>query len=433
MTLRPSSPVAMPYKVGLWFDCNPHKTRLPHHVERYLKQEERRQQIENPIIEVSEGAVDDIEAELEELNGSRSARRCAERELANYIDRVYESTGEPSLRNVAAALRSCRTCGVVGKRLDHGHIVAWDEKCGMVRLCPDESREETLRIAERYVPEMLSWLTERCGPRRAQFAVFTMPNYPPGGLKKGKQEIFNAFRRWLKEHPSVKGALAVEEDPLSQHFDWNVHLNVLLLIEGSFDWASARAAWGANVHFSKVRADGKSLIRAILETIKYSAQIVPTKSAEKAERHATEAPAMTEWPPGRFVEWWHAQEGFRRTRGYGVLHAIERKRWERASTSERNDFLNAAGLATHLAESAWTDLPEKTRARLRKAMVRGKPLDMDSIQWVGQIHFDGSIYWVDLIPADKSPKYPGDMVGNSQASNFSSRGPPALKTTRVPQ
>jgi hypothetical protein len=74
---------------------------------------------------------------------------------------------------------------------------------------------------------------------------------------------------------------------LSAHGDWNIHLNVILLIEGPFDWNEARESWGANV---EVRAiDRSSLTKKMLELIKYSAQTVPTKSADKVRNHTRPA------------------------------------------------------------------------------------------------------------------------------------------------
>ncbi len=338
----------------------------------------------NSTVVVNKGPdLEAIREEIEENSSDRAARRQAEQRLASYIDSIPDPLNIYRLDELAEKLRTCRTKGVVGVKPGGGYMVAWDSKCSMVRLCPDEAREETQRLAEKYVPAMLKWQQEKPGKRRIFYAVFTDHNYRPGQLLAGKKHLFERFKDWqsltydacpvvyrnrrplangrkkkLKAWPGLHGSLVVQEDPLSASDDWNVHLNAFLLWEGPCDFKAIRQEWGANVHLQQV--DPQNLTRALLEAVKYSAQIVPTKSEAKASRHASDAPTMIEWPHARFLEWWKAQQGFRRTRSYGALYRVQKPE------------------------------PEK--------------VEMDLIQWVGQMRFvsssRGPAYRVDLIPGD---------------------------------
>ena len=84
--------------------------------------------------------------------------------------------------------------------------------------------------------------------------------------------------------------------------------------------------WGANLHIRPVNPG--NLTRTVLELVKYATQPVPTKSAEKRVRRTSDAPAMTEWPAEQWIEWWRAQQRFRRTRSYGCLYALDETRWD---------------------------------------------------------------------------------------------------------
>jgi len=313
---------------------------------------------------------DAIQQYLESNSTDRARRREVELELADYIDGVGRR--HPSacryyrLDELAERMRQCRQGGTVGAKPQGGYVVVWDSKCDQVRLCPDEAREETQRVASRYVPPMMAWQREKPGVRRLYWCVLTLPNYPAGQLAEGKREAFQRFvghiwrgkyqacpvefrrrRPWeradggpayetirpdrrrtiTKFNGALKGALCVQEDPLAAGgtilgADWNIHLNVILMCEGQFDFAELRQEWGANLEIRQLSGDEESLRGAVLECVKYAAQAVPSKSAEKAADGETAAPAMTEWPAARWIEWWGAQQRFRRTRSYGVLHGV---------------------------------------------------------------------------------------------------------------
>lgn len=351
-----------------------------------------------------------IREQIEAQSMDRARRREAEKELADYIEQVAAAHPTDAsfmkLREIVIRMRNCRQHGTIGVKPGGGHVVVWDDKCDLVRLCPDESREETKRMADRYVPEILRWQREKPGIRRIYSAVLTDHNYRPGQLEAGKRHLFERFkseilqakyqacpvefhripprartgstfeavrpdrRRTMPKFPQIQGAMVVQEDPLSSRGDWNVHLNVLLLVEGPFSYQELRQEWGRDLHVQQLRGDEDELRASVVECVKYAAQAVPTKSAEKKAEGATEAPAMVEWPYVRWIEWWRAQQGFRRSRTYGVLHGVP-------------------------------DAPT---------------VPMEDVEWIGTIQYDGSCYRASVVPPRQSERVtsiPGDNSGSS--------------------
>ena len=424
-------------QVFRWAARHPDARTIPIHIQKYIDQVERYNAAEmvDARVKVDPYQLAEIEADLQITMMDYAARREAEQDLACYIDRVAGQCLAPDLYQVAQALHDCRQTGAVGIKPDGGHIVAWDSKCGHVRLCPDESREETQRLAEWYLPALVDFKNEHPA-HRIFYAVFTDHNFRPGQLRAGKRYLIEKFKRFLKptrpacrvmfrdgpacavprrpkgEQPiseiadrpvaDIRGALVIQEDPLSARGDWNVHLNAFLLVRGRFDYAAARAEWGGNVHFQEIDGTPESVRGALLEAIKYSARIVPEKSADKAADGVTEAPAMTEWPADLWLEWWRAGQGFRRVRSYGCLYGLHEKRWQAMTEREQVNTCALAEIdAQGVAGAAWRELGEDTRARLRRVMTHGEPLDMSLVEWVGAVSFgeDGA-YRVDLIPGD---------------------------------
>jgi hypothetical protein len=292
---------------------------------------------------------DSLDADMEPY----ANRRRIERDLADYIDRVSCSAhGTLEFRKIIERMRTCRCNAPVGIKPDGGKIFAWDCKCGLIRLCPDEARADTQRIAEKYVPHITAW-AKRKPTRRLFYLVPTSPNFPAGDLLAGKRWQFQAFREFI-EHEYIAerfgGALVVQEDPLSAGHDWNVHLNVILGIEGEFDFAKVREAWGFNVHIELLPKNTEDLTRAVLELVKYSAMHMGIKSQKKFDEITTApggdmdrlpggaelvAPPLTQWPFPLFIEWWQAQRPtskkggrattFRRVRSYGDFYKVEYK------------------------------------------------------------------------------------------------------------
>lgn len=438
-------------QVMRWAERHPDARTVPPHIDSCLDRIRRYEQMTTAEarVKVDPYQLASIEIDLLDQLPAYSARREAEQELAVYVDRVASETLSPDLYQVAQSLHDCRQTGAVGIKPDGGMMIAWDQKCGHVRLCPDESREETQRLAEWYLPPLVEF--KKADPRnRIFYAVFTDHNFRPGQLRAGKKYLFEKFKNWMQparpmcrvmfengpacavprrpkgEQPitlkadatpwDLRGALVIQEDPLSAAGDWNVHLNAFLLVHGRFDYAAARAEWGANVHFQEIDGTPESVRGALLEAIKYSARIVPEKSQDKAEAGESAAPAMTEWPADRWLEWWRAGQRFRRVRSYGCLYGLHEKRWNAMTEREQ---VNTCALAeippVGVAGAAWRELGEDTRAKLRRVMTHGEPLDMSLVEWVGAVKFgEDGVYWVDLIP--------GDNFSGSGAGRTSSAG-----------
>ncbi len=326
--------------------------RIPYHVGRYLRPDgpnylppeveawiEREEQRLKPVVERNRYelvlAQEQIEADLADY----AQRRKAEHALGKQCLRWFDQTGIPALREISERFAACRQGGHVGITEDHRTVIAWESKCRFSKLCPDEERLEQRRLDRRYIAHMLQFATHPL--QRIFYCVLTLPNFPRGSLAEGQREILERFKREIlkgrdeiPEHertgrkryrerfPQIKGAFVTLEAPLSASRDWNVHLNVLLMVRGELSFKRLREAWGYNLEIRELKADTQSLAAAIREVVKYSVQLVPTKSAEKREKHATEAPPMVEWTADEFLEWWYAQKGFRRTRTYGCLYRL---------------------------------------------------------------------------------------------------------------
>lgn len=255
-------------------------------------------------------------------------RAGARKALADYIDnKVVSNVFNRTLIDAANRLRKARLTGTWGLRPNGDVVTIWDDKSELSRLDPDEAREDTMRLAERYGPRLLELYQAGCG---IHYFVATVPNVKPGELRSAKQAI---FRRWInfcriqqgkkKALPEILGSLAVMEDPLSEHDDWNVHLNLIVVTRSRFHsglYEKIRRLWKFNIHMRPIAGDTAEIARAFREILKYSARVVPEKSHDKASRHHSDAPAMIEWPVPRFLEWFAAQPRFRRTRTYGCLY-----------------------------------------------------------------------------------------------------------------
>lgn len=257
-----------------------------------------------------------------------SVKKQAENQVADYIEqRVVPMTeGKEKLKfqKLAFAMHECRTKGCIGLRADNTHVIAWDSKCNCGLLCPFESNTETKRLIDKYVPAVTKWL-EGGRNRRLFYAVATTPNLPAGQLHEGKRQVFKNWSKLLKRKSmrNVKGALVRQEDPLSAKDDWNIHLNCILLVEGEFNYAQVRKDWGYNIDFQPMRGSIPETVKTFKEVLKYSVQLVSDKSTQKASSGKSHAPALTEWPVDRFLEWFDANGRFRRTRSYGELFRVD--------------------------------------------------------------------------------------------------------------
>ena len=318
--------------------------------ERAYAVQEFRDAVLAGVSPISPGALKQHQDDLLAAMPGFQERRRVELAFADRLEQCsYETTDfllAEQVRRDVSKMRDCRQGGYSGiDRVSGKRRQIWDEKCGKVRLCPDESRAETQRMVSRYVPHLYSWLKGH-GRRRAFYCVFTEPNFAPGQLareKKGQIERFKAkivkgrrdctdldrerfgysnAKKYVELFPQVKGSLLIQEDPLSAGQDWNVHLNVILLVEGAIDYADIREAWGHNVEIRELDGEVKNLTSTFLEIIKYAAQFTASKSHSKKDRGLSSAPGLLTWPLALLLEWYSAQQGFRRSRSYGELYRL---------------------------------------------------------------------------------------------------------------
>ena len=299
----------------------------------------------------------------------RAGVRCR---VADYIDKkIFEHTRDFKFLKIAEKLRIARKTGTWGTRPNGDVVTIWDDKSGLLRLDPDEAREESQRLSERYIPALLEKAKDGAG---IHYAVFTLPNYDAGKLAKGQAYIFKKYSNMLRKElnkkklfPEILGSIGVVEAPLARDHTWNVHLNVILVTRSRFEaglYERLRRAWYWNVEICPVKADAGDLARTFRELLKYSLQAVPEKSAAKAAAGKSPAPALTEWPVDRFLEWYQAQHRFRRTRTYGALYGSK--------------------------------------------VPKPEPSTLDDVIWHGVVscapdRFFAQVPLIDLIPGDKSP------------------------------
>lgn len=269
-----------------------------------------------------------VHDELAAKGDSYKRRARVRRDLADYIERsVLPVHWDLRFYTAAEKLRNARDRGFYGFREDGSLVTCWDNKSGLSKLDPDEAREESQRLAERYGAHVLELAKKGRG---LHYLVLTIPNVDVGELAEAQRAM---FRKWInfkriqsKKHQvfaEILGDIAIMESPLAADGKWNVHLNVLLVTQRRFHaglYEKIRREWKFNCHMRAVKGDAGEIARAFNELLKYGLRTVPEKSNAKASRHATDAPAMTEWPVARFVEWFDAQHRFRRTRTYGCLY-----------------------------------------------------------------------------------------------------------------
>lgn len=307
--------------------------------------------------------------------------------------------------NCAERLQGARWSGAVGYSVAKGKtIIYWDEKAGLSRLCPDDAREEAMRLSRKLVDPLEALQADG---HSLHYCVFTTPNVAAGGLRKEMVSICKRFRRLLKAFPEVKGALCVLEAPLSSRRDWNVHLNVVLAVKGYLDYGKIQHQWHWNVEMRKL-AQGPGVVRgALAEVIKYAVAATVAKSAEKAElaepettaqtnghRHmaaavpskpGSPAPPMLEWTGAELFEWLMAMRAFRRTRTYGCLYRLKKPKaedlgqiiWLGSTWHEGGRYRIASALLDSIPEDKSTGL---TRAERWQTLMRElKPQGIDAV------------------------------------------------------
>ncbi len=425
--------------------------------------------------------------EISDFVAPYTSRRNAEQELAEYMGRAASYAAielndfdlSDRLNRQATKHMECRTTGrVLQDEPGAPLVIAWDNKCGHSRFCPDESRAETQRLKDYYHRHILNYFNGSAF-NRVFFSVYTIHNFEPGQLAHGKKYLMNRYRAWAKSLPfyaqdaarknahskndkttyagafcpvswvygelkktrkkdivmppdpiRLQGDLVIQEDPLSALGDWNVHLNVFLMIRGRFDYELARSLWGMNVAWYEQTPDGEgkhSLEKSILEAMKYAAQIVPEKSAEHADA-GSRAPSMVEWSFPLFLEWYQGQTNFRRVRATGCLYKVHQKEWDAEDTAGRkllcawagvddyhalqwDEILQPAGPVSLDEKAMLEKSRNKVKAKLRRAMIHGEPeKDPDGSQCVGAVVFENGAY-----------KSVGSILGDNFSGNSARR------------
>lgn len=444
----------MPRNVSRWFATAEDGQTAPHFVERWLETVRRGEQVhEAAAVPLLANARELCVEEIRERCPDMERRRRAETKLAYRMSRlpglhnrhVEGKDGKLHLRphvirEQAEKMFFCRQHGFL-YRQDGESRIAWSDKCGSLRLCPDESRAETKRLICKYVPAIEQWAAVKPW-RDVHYCVFTYPNIPRGRLLEGKRHLMDrtkAFIRMLIDDGLAAGALVVQEDPLGKSPGFNVHQNVILLVEGWLDYKMIRDTWGFNVHLQRVDPSAKALTKSLFELVKYSAKHVSDED--------TEAPAdgwlfpefkkslpLVEWDDAALIEWLSVQLGdhgarrrapFRRVRSYGVLYRLDALRWRDADYRKRVEWASAAvafdqplrvGVASrHVARClSWYQLDRRfglgTRESIRHVW---DALDGESgpsqrnPTWLAEIRMTaGGEYW----------------VGSIQGNNFFSPG-----------
>lgn len=308
----------------------------------------------------------DLEAEGDEWRDRAAVREAVASYLLHQVwpwavrDRGFEGAKEYLLHG--QALEDARKSGLWGVDPHQAFVedrprrsIMWTGRAGLVKLCPDDARNEAQRVATMY-GERLKYCD--LGGYVLRYVVLSMPNYPQHHLGAGIDDIKLRFKekithalanggvaRNMREDgrlfPDLVGALACIEAPLSGRYledpsnAWNVHLNAILVFKpskdqpfGRPDYEPIRAAWGADAHFAMIpQGDEDATAAALRECIKYPLQTVAEKSSRRKVKRdrfgnvLTPAPPLIEWPPELFDEWWRAFKGVRRAWSCGLLYS----------------------------------------------------------------------------------------------------------------
>jgi hypothetical protein len=317
-----------------------------------------------------------------------SERAHARDRVAEYLKRVVTPLmSRRSHFELADRLLDARQSYRRGLMPDGKIIFRWDRKAGLPLLCPDDAREEAMRLSRRIVPNLMAQLRDGA---EAHFCVLTWPNAQPGTLREVQAAIwkkFNSLMRACKRSDApfpILGAVAVMESPLGAGRDWHPHLNVVFVTCGYFDYAKLRARWHWNLEIGKLHGTRQAIERSFRELVKYSCRAIPEKSDDAARRVRLDrdgnelppAPAMIEWTAREFLEWWEAHRRRRRTRTYRSLYGLPKPTkldvsfatWVAIGTREEHGYVERCALLGSIPGDKSTT--ENIRQRLKEAWLR---------------------------------------------------------------
>jgi hypothetical protein len=354
--------------------------------------------------------VTEAKAILERSLPSASDRRRYELKLADMIQhKVLPLYGDidPNLKELPAKLRACRDSGLVGVTAQGDVKHRWPDKCNQSKLCAHEAREEGQRLADRYLRPVSNFLNDQ---KRAklQYWVISPLNVAPENLHDAKRQLLEIYSRLNRRAitKNVAGSVVVQEDPVSKDGkQWNVHLNVLALVNGHFSWGDYRRAFMNELghdqlqiefiteHRMRQKSAAKAARRAkqagvpslpmtryqvitdaFVELVKYITKITGHNNKAASETgELSEAPPMYAWTAHQWYEWYRANKGFRRTRSYGVLFRV----------------CDRCGSYEHSEKDCGHDCAPEPE-----------------VEWIGSIEWQdfesGYCHSIDLIPAHKS-------------------------------
>lgn len=314
-----------------------------------------------------EKAVGQLRIELTDYDARANVREF----LARYLEAtVIPQISDPHIERLPGKLRAARRqCYFQLDAMTGRTRALWDAKAGEPLLCPDDAREEAMRL-QRRLTETIEELARK--GYRVYYGVLTIDNAEAGKLAPRIEKLWRKFKKALKarkpnrpgerirakDRPKlfpIGGAIATLECPLSASRTWHPHLNVILITRGFFDWSAWHTQWCAWSKWREIGRTPEQVAAAFRELIKYAVRAVPEKSAAKASEHASAAsgeapgaagaenglppdpkapgPAMTEWSASEWLEWWRSMKGRRRTRTYGELFGLnvepesEKREW----------------------------------------------------------------------------------------------------------
>lgn len=313
---------------------------------------------------------------IEERTAAAARGRAQELELAAYMERH----SDPEIRRHGAKKMACHAHGEIYVEADEGGTIRpdariqfmWEHHCRERRTCPHESRTATREFTREVVPACR--LLRHIQPGSSvQYWVCSPPNVPAGELAEGMRDHARQLGAELSRmcrRGELLGAFVVCEYPLARDGrSWNVHFNVLAVTatKWSARWSEVRRRLGWHCWFQderemlrrtaeRMRREGswqpeltraRILERAMLEVVKYAAKMVGAgdkhhrageldpEHPDAEEEAGAPAPALTEYPPDLFAEWWYAGKAFRRARSYGLMNAQRKlgpsdyQRWPR--------------------------------------------------------------------------------------------------------
>ena len=108
-------------------------------------------------------------------------------QIADYLDLVGTATHKSKYFSLADKLRGARRSFTWGVNYDLEWLdpklielaMQWDTKAGLVKLCPDDAREDARRIWKRHGPRITELLE---AGKELHYAVVAMPNWDRGKL-----------------------------------------------------------------------------------------------------------------------------------------------------------------------------------------------------------------------------------------------------------